>query len=150
LKTLFPRMSDLLPAMVDQSGSRQIQWMCEIFLVSPAVVMLIACGFSLALWRVDPFVRFAHMVWVLGFWMLGTLELFGFIIPARLKIGIPFQLLFIATITLFLAAYFTPLSRFTTQFSTLPGLVQTTAIGILNGVVSWRIVYRYKNKIFRR
>lgn len=98
MKTLFPRMPDLIPAMVEQLGSRQVKRMCDIFLVFPAVVMMVACGFYLALWRVDPFVRFAHMVWVLGFWMLGSMGMFGCIIPARLKLGFPLQIMIFASI----------------------------------------------------
>ena len=98
MKTLFPRMPDLIPAMVEQLGSRQIRRMCDIFLVFPAVVMMVVCGFYLALWRVDPFVRFAHMVWVLGFWMLGSMGMFGCIIPARLKLGFPLQIMIFASI----------------------------------------------------
>ncbi len=150
MKTLFPRMPDLIPAIVEQLGLRRIQRMCDIFLVIPAVVMMVVCGFYLALWRVDPFVRFAHMVWVLGFWMVGTLGMFSFIIPARLKLGFPILLLIFASINLFLAIYFTPLSRFTAQFSNPPGLLLSSAMGILNSVVGWLIVYRFRKEISGR
>lgn len=147
MKTLFKRMPDLVPALVEQVGLRQIQWMCDIYLVFPVVVMMIACGFYLALWRVDLFVRFAHMLWVLGFWMLGTMEMFGFIIPARLKLGFPIPILVFASITIALAIYFTPLSRFTALFSNLPGLFLPAVIGFLNGMVSWLIVLYFRKKI---
>jgi hypothetical protein len=78
MKNLFNRMSGLAPALVEQVGARQIQRMCDILLVFPVIVMMTVVGLYLTLWRVDPFVRFAHMLWVLGFWMLGTL---GILMP---------------------------------------------------------------------
>ena len=150
MKTLFPRMPDLIPAMVEQLGSRQIRRMCDIFLVFPAVVMMVVCGFYLALWRVDPFVRFAHMVWVLGFWMVGTLGMFSFIIPARLKLGFPILILIFSSIALFLAIDFTPLSSFTALFSNPPGLFVSSVIGFLNGLVSWLIVRHFRKEISER
>lgn len=147
MKNLFNRMSDLAPALVEQVGARQIQRMCDIFLVFPVMVTMIVVGLYMTLWRVDPFVRFAHMLWVLGFWMLGTLGIFAFILPARLKLGFPFPFLIFASIAIAIAIYFTPLFRFTALFPNPPGLFLTAAIGFLNGLSSWLVVLRFRRKI---
>lgn len=147
MKTQFNRTFALVPALVEQVRSRQIQRMCDIFLVFPVVVMMTVLRLYLTIWRVDPLVHFAHMLWVLGFWMLGTLGIFAFILPVRLKLGFPFRFLIFASIAIVLAIYFTPLSRFTALFSNLLGLFLTAAIGFLNGIASWLLVLRFRKKI---
>ncbi|PKN88476.1 MAG: hypothetical protein CVU46_00910 [Chloroflexi bacterium HGW-Chloroflexi-8] len=148
MKILLKRTPELFPALIQQLGKHKIQKMCDFFLVFPAVVIIVVTGFYLVLWRIDPYVRFAHMLWVLGFWMIGTLGMFGFIIPARLKIGSPLPILICALISIAIAIYFTPLSRFTALFTNLPGLILSTATGFFNGMASWLIVFGFRKKIF--
>lgn len=95
-------------------------------------------------------IRFSHMLWVLGFWMIGTLALFAFIIPTRLRIGAPLHLLVIAAVAITLAFYFTPLSRFTRLFRAQADLTLPAAVGILNLTISWLVAFRYKNKIVQK
>lgn len=147
MKNLLNRMPDLALALAEQVGARQIQRMCDIFLVLPVVVIMTVFGLYLTLWRIDPLIRIAHMLWVLGSWMLGTIGMFAFIIPARLKLGFPFPILFFTSIAIVLAIYFTPLFRFTALFSNPPDLFLALAIGFVTGMSSWLLVLRYRTKI---
>jgi hypothetical protein len=79
--------------------------------------------------------------------MFGTLGMFAFIIPVRLNLGFRFRILALALMTIILAIYFTPLSRFTTVFSGLTGLILPAVIGLLNVLISWILILRFRNKI---
>jgi hypothetical protein len=87
------------------------------------------------------------MVWVLGFWMSGTIAIFAFIVPVRLKLGMPFQALILSIIAVMLAIYFTPLSRFTNMFPRQIGLALSALFGVLNLVICWFEVLRFRNKV---
>lgn len=119
----------------------------DIFLAVPLIVALIVTGLYLTLWRADPLVHFTHAIWVLGFWMIGTLGTFTFIILARLKFRITYLISVPVFAALFTAVYFTPLSRYTALFSNPAGMILPAVIGGLNTTISWLIVLRFRIKI---
>ncbi len=138
---------DLLPILIERFGSRRLGQVTDLLLASPVIVMMIIVGFYFMFWQVDALTRLAHMIWVLGFWMLGTLGVFAFIIPARLNLGYPLHILLFAAMTIVLAVYFTPLFRFTTLFSSLCGLILPAVIGLINMLISWTLILRFRNKL---
>jgi hypothetical protein len=141
------RLSEYLPLLAERFGSQRLRRTAELFLAVPFVVTVIVMGLYLMLWRTNPLIHFIHMLWVLGFWMAGTLGIFAFIIPVRLNLGFPFGILAFASMAIILAIYFTPLSRFTTVFSGLAGLILPAVIGLLNVLISWILILRFRNKI---
>lgn len=141
------RLSDYLPLLIERFGSQRLRRIAELFLTVPFIVTVIVTGLYLTLWRTNPLIHFIHMLWVLGFWMAGTLGVFAFIIPASLKLDAPFRILILSTITVALAIYFTPLSEFADMFSERINLILPAAVGILNQTISWSIAFRFRNKI---
>ncbi len=119
----------------------------SVMLALPILVIVIIVGIYFAVWRTEPLARFTHMLWVLGFWMSGTVAMFAFIIPVRLKSGLPIPALIIAIVFISLAIFFTPISRFTSAFPNQAILTLPAVIGALNIVVSWLIVLRFRKKI---
>ena len=111
------------------------------------MVAVIVTGLYLLLWHTDPQIRFIHMIWVLGFWMIGTIAMFTFITPVRLKIGTPFQKLILSAVAIALAIYSTPLARFTTMFPKQSDLTLPAVVGILNLAISWLVTFRFRHKV---
>jgi len=118
-----------------------------ILLALPILVVVVIISIYFAVWRTDPLVRFTHMIWVLGFWMSGTVALFTFIIPVRLKISLPIPTLIVAIIFISLAIFFTPISRFTSAFPNQTILILPAVIGALNFITSWLIVLHFRKKV---
>jgi hypothetical protein len=141
------RLPDFLPILIEQFGSRRLRQIADLLLAIPWVVMAIVTALYFMFWHTDPLIRFAHMVWVLGFWMSGTIAIFAFIVPVRLKLGMPFQALILSIIAVMLAIYFTPLSRFTNMFPRQIGLALSALFGVLNLVICWFEVLRFRNKV---
>lgn len=125
----------------------KLKRMLDMFLVLPLLVIVTIIAIYFAFWRTDPLIRFSHMLWVLDFWMTGTLAIFAFIIPMRLKIGASFPMLVISIAAIALAVYFTPLSRFTNLFPGQVNLTLPAAIGTLNLTTSWLLAFRVRNTI---
>lgn len=140
------RLSDFLPVLIEQVDSRGLRRIANLLLAIPWVVMAIVAALYFMLWRTDPQIRFIHMIWVLGFWMVGTIEMFAFIVPVRLKLGMPFQRLILSTIAVALAIYFTPLSRFTNIFPKQTDLMLPALVGLLNITICWLVALRFRNK----
>ena len=141
------KTTDYLPALIERIGAQKLKQMTGMLLVFPIIVIVIIIGIYFVIWRTAPLIRFIHMVWVLGFWMSGTLGMFAFIIPARLKLGLPTPILMFSAITIFLAVYFTPLSRFTNLFPSQSNLILPAMIGIFNVIISWLFVLRFRKNI---
>ncbi len=140
------KQSDVLPTLVERYGSKRVRQITNLFLSIPFMVAGIVMGLYLLLWRTDPQIRFIHMIWVLGFWMIGTIAMFTFIIPVRLKLGMPFQGLILSAVAVALAIYFTPLSRFSNVFSSTD-LVLPASVGVLNITICWFMVLRFRNRV---
>ncbi len=140
------KQSDVLPTLVERYGSKRVRQITNLFLSIPFMVAGIVMGLYLLLWRTDPQIRFIHMIWVLGFWMIGTIAMFTFIIPVRLKLGMPFQGLILSAVAVALAIYFTPLSRFSNVFSRTD-LVLPASVGVLNITICWFMVLRFRNRV---
>ncbi len=141
------RRSDVLPILIERYGSKRVRQIAELFLGAPFMVAVIVTSLYLLLWRTAPQIRFIHMIWVLGFWMVGTITMFHFIVPMRLKLGAPFQRLIVSAITIALAIYFTPLSRFTNVFPRQTDLVLPALVGMLNITICWFVALRFRNKV---
>ena len=141
------KQSDVLPTLVERYGSKRVRQITDLFLGIPFMVAVIVIGLYLLFWRTDPQIRFIHMIWVLGFWMVGTVAMFTFIIPMRLKFGAPFQKLILSAIAIMLAIYFTPLSRFTNMFPRQIDLMLPALVGALNITICWLVVLRFRNKV---
>lgn len=137
----------MLPSLVERLGKKRLQRLSNILLAFPVFVILIVGIFYLVLWKTDPLLHFIHMIWVLGFWMVGTLTMFAFINLARLKLGSPSLFLIIASVAMTNAIYFTPLSRFTKVFSDPSFLVFSIVIGSLNMILCWLFIILYRNKL---
>lgn len=141
------RLSDFLPALTERFGSQRLRRIANLLLAIPWVVMAIVAALYFMLWRTDPLIHFTHMIWVLGFWMIGTFAMFTFIIPVRLKLGVPVQVLIFSAIAIALAIYFTPLSRFTNVFPRQTNLMLPVLTGVLNLMICWFGVLRFRNKV---
>jgi hypothetical protein len=136
-----------LPALIAQIGSQKLKRLAGMLLAFPIIVTMTVLWIYFAYWRTDPLIHFIHMIWVLGFWMAGTVAMFAFIIPARLKLGFPISILLFAFITFSLAIYFTPLSRFIDLFPSQTGWILPTLIGSLSIIMSELFVLRFRNRI---
>lgn len=121
--------------------------MLDAFLVLPFMIVLTITAIYFAFWRTDPLIRFSHMLWALGFWMMGTLAMFAVVITVRQKSGASMYLMVVSLAAIALAVYFTPLSRFTNLFPTQASLILPASIGALNLLTSWLIAFRLRNKI---
>lgn len=141
------KKSDLLPTLVEWYGSKRVFQITDLFLGTPFMVAAIVTGLYLLLWRTDPQIRFIHMIWVLGFWMIGTIAIFTFIIPVRLKIGTPFQKLILSAVAIALAIYFTPISRFSNVFPKQTDLMLPALVGVLNLTICWFVALCFRNKV---
>lgn len=141
------RLSDFLPVLIEQFDSRGLRRIANLFLVIPWVVAAIVTVLYFMFWHTDPLIRFTHMIWVLGFWMIGTIAMFAFIAPVRLKLGMPFQRLILSAIAVALAIYFTPLSRFTNMFPRQTDLMLPVLVGLLNITICWLVVLRFRIKV---
>ena len=139
--------TDYIPVLTERIGVQKLKQMTGMLLVFPIIVIVIIFGIYFMLWRTDPLIRFIHMVWVLGFWMSGTLGMFAFTILARLKLSMPIPILAFAFISITLAIYFTPLPRFTNLFPSPTNLILPVVIGIFNVMTSWLFVLRFRKKI---
>lgn len=137
----------LLFILIERFGSQRLQQIADILLAFPLIMILLVFGLYLTLWHANPLVHFIHMVWVLGFWMLGTSGMLAFIILARLKLDMSIPILMFTGIPITLAIYFTPLSRFTNLFLSQIGLILPAAVGCLNVIASWLFVLRFRRKI---
>lgn len=127
--------------------SQKLKRMFNAFLVLPFLVIVTVTAIYFAFWRTDPLIRFCHMFWVLGFWMMGTLAIFAFLLRTRQKIGASIYLLVLSIAAIVLAVYFTPLSRFTDIFPTQASLLLPASIGAFNLLTSWLIAFRLRTKI---
>lgn len=125
----------------------KLKQMLDMFLVLPLIVIVTIIAIYFAFWRTDPLIRFSHMLWVLGFWMTGTLAMFAFILPMPKGIGVSIYSLLISAAAITLAVYFTPLSRFTNLFARQVNVTLPAAIGTLNLTTSWFLAFRFRNKI---
>ncbi len=141
------RLSDFLPIVTERFGSKRLRRIADLLLAIPWVVMAIVAALYFMLWHTDPLIHFIHMLWVMGFWMTGTIVMFAFIIPVRLKLGTPFQTLIFFTIAIALAIYSTPLSRFTNMFPRQTDLMLPALVGVLNITICWFVVLRFRNKV---
>jgi hypothetical protein len=127
--------------------SPKLKQMLNAFLILPFIVTLTIIAIYFAFWRTDPLIRFSHMLWVLGFWMMGTLAMFAFLLPARRKIGALVYLMVVSIAAIALAVYFTPLSRFTDLFPMQASLTLPASLGALNLMTSWLIAFRLRNTL---
>ena len=141
------RLLDFLPILIEHFGSKRLRRIANLFLVIPWVVAAIVTTLYFMFRHTDPLIRFTHMIWVLGFWMIGTIAMFAFIVPVRLKLGTPVQTLIFSNIAILLAIYFTPLSRFSNIFPRQISLILPALIGVLNLTIGWFVVLRFRNKV---
>lgn len=126
--------------------SPKLKQMLDVFLVLPFIVIVTVTAIYFGYWRTAPLIRFSHMLWVLGFWMMGTLAMFTFILPMRQKIGAPVYLMVVSIAAIALAVYFTPLSRFANLFPAQASLLLPASLGTLHLLTSWLIAFRLRNK----
>ena len=138
---------DYIPVLTERISPQKLKRMTDMLLALPIIVIVIIIGIYFALWRTDPLIRSIHMIWVLGFWMPGTLGMLAFTILARLKLGMPIPILAFDFLSITLAIYFTPLSRFTNLFPSPTNLILPAVIGIFNVMISWLFVLRFRKKI---
>lgn len=127
--------------------TQKFKRMTDVFLALPFIVTATVIAIYFAFWKTDPLIRFIHMIWVLGLWMVGTIAMFNFIVPIRLKLGASFQRLILSVIAIVLAIYFTPLSRFTNVFPRQTDLMLPALVGVLNLTICWFVAFHFRNKV---
>jgi hypothetical protein len=136
------RVAALQSKLVQRLGHTRLKRLANLLFIAPILVISIVVVIYLAFWHTDPLLRFAHMIWVLGLWMLGTLSLFTFMLPARTKLIYPFLALPASVFSIAAAIYFTPLPTFATVFVDQPGMFLAVAIGFANLGLNWMVVHR--------
>lgn len=129
---------------MEKIGSQKLECMADVLLALPFIVSATLIAIYFAFWRTDALIRFIHMTWVLGFWMLGTVAVFAFVIPVWLKIGTSYLFLVLASTAMATAIYFTPLSRFADAFSFPLSLTLSAMVGFLTMVASWFATLRIR------
>lgn len=139
--------TDHLP-LIERIGSQKLKRMTGMLLALPTIVIVSIIGIYFGIWRTDPLIRFSHMLWVLGFWTIGTLAMFAVMIRVQLRHGLSIPLLMPAFVSILPAIYFIPLSRFTNLFTSSNSLILPAAVGILNVVKGWLCVLRLRKRIF--
>ncbi len=132
---------------MEETDSQKLKRVTGVLLAMPFSVIATTIAIYFAFWKIDPLIRFIHMIWVLGFWILGTVTMFAFIIRVRLKPGAPYLFLVLAFAATGIAIYFSPLSRFADVFSTPLGLMLSAAIGVLNMTAGWLFVFRFRKSL---
>ena len=105
---------------VGRIAARRLQSVAVILLFVPLVVVLIVTGLFLFVWHTDPLLRYSHMIWVLGLWMVGTLGMYSVFLASHLRLPRLWYLC-AAVVTIPLAIYSTPLSRFHAVFGSVVG-----------------------------
>ncbi len=141
------RLSDSLPILIERFGSQWLRRTADMLLAIPFGVTGLVTGFYIVSWQTDPLVHFTHMLFVLGFWMIGTIALFIFMIPVCLKLKVPFRAVTFPAVAIALAIYFTPLSRFRTMFPGQAGLIFPASVGMLSLAIACFVVLRFRNKV---
>lgn len=141
------RLSGFLPVLIEHFGSQRLRRIADMLLAIPLVVMALVATLYFMLWHTDPLIRFMHMIWLLGFWMTGTIAMFVFIIHVRFKLGASFKTFILSAIAIALAIYFTPLSRFTNMFPRQISLILPALVGVLYITMCWLEVLRFRNKV---
>ena len=136
------RVATLQAELVQHLGYTRLKRLANLLFIAPILVISIVVVIYLAIWHTDPLLRFGHMMWVLGLWMLGTLALFTFFLPARTKLIYPFLALPASVFSMAAAIYFTPLPNFATVFVDQPSMFLAVAIGFANLVLNWMVVHR--------
>jgi hypothetical protein len=138
------RLNTFQSELIERFGSTKLKRLGNMLFIVPILVILVVIPFYLFLWRSEAWLRFAHMIWVLGLWMLGTISFFTFTIPARIKIVYPFSALAAAISSIAMAVYFTPLPRFASIFTNTPNLLLSVICGGMNLCWSWVVTYRIR------
>ena len=131
---------------MEKIDSQKLKRVTGVFLAMPFIVSAATITIYFAFWKTDPLIRFIHMTWVLGFWMLGTVAMFAFIVRVRLKPGTAYLFLVLAFAATGIAIYFTLLSRFADVFSPPLGLTLSAAIGILSTIACWLSILKNKKR----
>jgi len=108
----------------------------------PVAIIIVVCIIYFAVWRSEPFPRFTHLFWVLGFWMIGTFSFFMFELPLKEKLQPSYFALISAFLSVSMAIYFTPLPQFLRIFSQPSEFILPMILGILAISISWLTTYR--------
>ena len=91
------KTTDYTPTLIEMIGAQKLKRTTDMLLSLPIIMTVTIVGVYFAVWRTDPLIRFIHMLWVLGFWMAGTVAMFASIIRARLNLDAPFPILMVAS-----------------------------------------------------
>ena len=83
IRNLAPYKAEL----VMRIGRQRVLRFNRFILVMPVAILLIISLLIFLVWRSEPVLRYIHMIWVLGLWMLGTLAMFAFVVPVRLSLA---------------------------------------------------------------
>ncbi len=138
------QLAHFLMELIDAVGSKPFQWISNILIIPPLLVITIVVLFYFSFWRTNPMLRFTHMIWVLSLWISGTLGLFIFVIPVRVKLAFPYLALIASFLSISMAIYFTPLPNFQTIFMDPKKLFFSLVIGVVDISMSWMIAYRIR------
>jgi hypothetical protein len=126
---------------VERFGSQRLYRFGLFLLVLPVLILLIVFCLIFFIWQTESSLRFAHLLWVLGLWMLGTLCMFVFLLSVRLKLKAPKFAIIFPLVIIPVAIYSTPLPVFQRVFN---GLILIPAlIGILNITLVWAYEFHF-------
>jgi hypothetical protein len=132
----------IFPQLVKKVNGQRLWQISLALLLAPAAIITFIIILYFWVWHSEPFTRFAHMFWVLGFWMIGTLSFFMFILAVKTKLQQSYFALISAFMSVSLTIYFTPLPQFLRIFSQPSDLVLSMILGLLTINVSWLTTYR--------
>lgn len=133
------RIGNYRDRLVQGIGRTRFAVLLRVLIAAPlAVAVLVAASLQLAYGTADGLLlaRLAHMSLVLGAWTAGTLGLFLFLLPYRLKLDFPLPALLASLLALPIAIYLIPLSRFLPLFQPAGQIGLGAAAGVFSFAVS--------------
>ncbi len=136
----------LVPSLAEAGGRRRMRVLAVVVLGAPILVAVIVAVLVFAVWRTDPLLRLAHMLWVLGLWMIGTVAMFAYVLPLRLGLARLSTLLVASVLSVPLAVFFTPLPRFRTTFSK-PAQYLTSLFALVAVGLCLTVAYRLRRAV---
>jgi hypothetical protein len=136
------KAAPLQPALIRRLGGKTIRTLSLVLFCIPLVIMLGAVTLIFTTWHTDPLLRFAHLLWVLGLWMIGIVAIIIFLPTFQLKLARFYSLLVSFLLSVPLAIYSTPLSRFQASSTTSITIYAALVIGLAAVVFNLVILYR--------
>jgi hypothetical protein len=130
--------------LVQKMGAERMRNGLRVLQVVPLLVVAIGIIMFLAIWQDEGLERFGHLIWVLSLWMVGSLGLFEFLLPYRLRIAIVRPAVAAVILSIPMAIFFTPLPRF---LATFPGVI--LYLPLAGGILGIGLVWGWLAKFYQ-